>query len=229
MTAMILGRKVGMTRYYLEDGTSVPVTVIDAAPCVVTQVKTNSTDGYAAVQVGGLAARPRRSTMPQIGHDAKAGVGPQRMHREFRFDDDKTAEGYEIGQSLTVEQFTDVMYVDVVGINKGKGFQGGMKRHGFKGQCASHGIKRVHRSPGSINGHATNLGTGPKPKKGKRMAGHMGAVRVTSRSMSVVSIDTERNLLLVKGTIPGPNQGLLQVYPAKRLNRQKGRLARSAS
>lgn len=226
MTAMILGRKVGMTRYYLDDGTNIPVTVIAAGPCVVTQVKTGDADGYDAVQLGFEDAKPRRVAMPQIGHDAKAGVGPQRVHREFRSDD---AGEYEVGQTVGVDQFDGVAFVDVVGTSKGKGFQGGMKRHNFKGQPASHGIKRVHRSPGSINGHATNLGTGPKLKKGKRMAGHMGDARTTARSVAVVSVDADRNLLVVKGAIPGPNGGLLQIAPARRLNRQKGKAASAGS
>jgi large subunit ribosomal protein L3 len=126
-----------------------------------------------------------------------------------------------------VSVFDGVMFVDVLATSKGKGFQGGMKRHNFKGLEASHGVKRRHRSPGSINGHATNLGTGPKIKKGKRMAGHMGHVAVTSRSMPVVSIDADRNLIMVKGTVPGPVSGSVMVREAVRLNKQKARVAKA--
>jgi len=223
MGAALLGQKIGMTRYFTEDGNNVPVTVIEAGPCVVTQVKTSETDGYAAVQVGFGDVRPRRSTMPVIGHDGKAGTGPKRMHREFRVESDEEAGEFALGQTLDVGVFRDVKYVDVIGQSKGKGFQGVMRRHNFAGLEASHGVERKHRSAGSIAGHATNLGTGPKLKKGKRMAGHMGNARVTVRSVDVISIDPERHLLLVKGPVPGPNRGLVFVRPAKRLNRQKAR------
>lgn len=225
MTAVILGKKVGMTRYFLEDGRNVPVTVIEGGPCTVTQVKTVESDGYSAVQLGFDDVKPRRSTMPQIGHDAKAGTGPKRYHREFRTNED---DSFEHGQTVDVSQFDGVKYVDVIGTSKGKGFQGPMKRHNFKGQLASHGVERKHRSSGSIGGHATNLGTGPKPKKGKRMAGHMGSERVTTRSLEVVAVQPDRNLLLVKGAIPGPNGGMVQVRTAVRLNKQKARLAAAA-
>jgi len=223
----LLGRKLGMTRYYTEEGKNIPVTVIEAGPCVVTQVKTTETDGYAAVQIAFDDVRPRRSTMPLIGHDAKAGSAPKRHHREVRFESDSEAEAFELGQELTAGSFDDVLYVDVIGRSKGKGFAGGMKRHNFRGKEASHGVKRAHRRGGSINGHATNLGTGPKPKKGKRMPGHMGDERVTVRSLNVISVDNERNLVLVKGPVPGPNQGLLLLQTSRRLNKQKGRIART--
>ena len=207
-----------MSRYFLEDGTNIPVTVVEAGPCVVTQVKTEDTDGYNAVQIGFEDVRPGRATMPIIGHDAKAGTAAKRFHREVRLEEETELEP---GQSLDVSLFEEVMFVDVVGTSKGKGFQGGMKRHNFKGLEASHGVKRRHRSPGSINGHATNLGTGPKLKKGKRMAGQMGNKQITCRSLPVINIDSERNLLLVKGAIPGPNNGMVLIREAKRLNRKK--------
>ncbi len=228
MSAMMMGRKLGMSRWFMEDGMNVPVTVIEACPNRVTQVKTAERDGYSAVQIGFEDIKPRRSTMPIIGHDAKAGVGPQRFHREMRLDDDGAAESFEVGQAIDVSVFEDVMYVDVVGTSKGKGFQGGMKRHHFKGLEASHGVKRAHRRPGSINGHATNLGTGPKLKKGKRMAGHMGSERVTARNLDVISIDPEKNLIIVKGAIPGPNTGMVMVYASVRLGKRKTRLAKKA-
>ncbi len=217
MPKTLLGRKIGMSRFFLEDGTNIPVTIVEAGPCVVTQVKTEECEGYNAVQMGFEDVRPVRATMPIIGHDAKAGTPPKRHHREVRVDE---IDGIELGQSLDVSVFEEVKFVDVVGISKGKGFQGGMKRHGFKGLEASHGVKRRHRSPGSINGHATNLGTGPKLKKGKRMAGQMGNKQITCRSLPVINIDSERNLLLVKGSIPGPNNGMVLIREAKRLNRK---------
>ena len=223
MPAALLGRKVGMTRYYTEDGRNVPVTVIEAGPCVVTQVKTTQTDGYAAVQLAFEDVRARRSTMPVIGHDAKAGAGPKRFHRELRLESDDDAAGFEPGQTLGVDVFADVKFVDVTGRSKGKGFQGQMKRHNFRGQGASHGVQRKHRSAGSIGGHATDLGTGPKLKRGKRMAGHMGDETVTVRSLDVISLDPERHLMLVKGPVPGPNRGFLMIRSAKRLYKTKAR------
>ena len=227
MPAGLIGRKIGMTRYYTEEGKNVPVTVIEAGPCVVTQVKTPERDGYAAVQLGFGDIKPRNSTMPLIGHDAKAGAAPMRFHRELRLDSGADAEAFELGQTIDVTVLADAKYVDVTGTTKGKGFQGGIKRHNFKGLEASHGVKRQHRGPGSIGGHASNLGTGPKIKKGKRMSGRMGDERVTARSLDVVAIVPESNLILVKGPVPGPNLGQVFVRTASRLNRQKARLAKA--
>jgi large subunit ribosomal protein L3 len=218
MSKTLIGRKVGMSRYFLEDGTNIPVTIVEAGPCVVTQVKTKEVEGYDALQIGFEDVRPGRATMPIIGHDAKAGTAPKRFHREVRVDDVGDSEP---GQTIDVSIFDDIKFVDVIGTNKGKGFQGGMKRHNFKGLEASHGVKRAHRRVGSINGHATNLGTGPKPKKGKRMPGQMGNKQITCRSLPVIKVDGERNLLLVKGSIPGPNSGMVIIREAKRLNRKK--------
>ena len=217
MASALLGRKLGMTRYFTEEGVNIPVTVIQAGPCVVTQVKTEETDGYSAIQIGYEDMNARRSTMPMIGHDHKAGVSPKRFHRELRTEDVDV----ELGDTITVENFEDVPFVDICGRSKGKGFQGGMKRHNFSGLEASHGVKRRHRSVGSIGGHSANLGTGPKLKKGKRMPGHMGDENVTARSLEVVAIDTDKNLILVKGTVPGPNNASVFVRPAVRLNRVK--------
>jgi large subunit ribosomal protein L3 len=217
MASALLGRKIGMTRYFTEEGANIPVTVIQAGPCVVTQIKTDETDGYAAVQVAYEDVAPRRSTMPVIGHDHTAGTSPKRFHREYRTDDVTV----ELGETITVDCFADVKFVDISGRSKGKGFQGGMKRHHFAGLEASHGVKRRHRCVGSIGGHSSNLGTGPKLKKGKRMPGHMGDVNVTVRSLPVVAIDTDRNLILVMGTVPGPNNACVFVRPAVRLNRRK--------
>jgi large subunit ribosomal protein L3 len=180
--AAILGKKIGMTRWFMEDGTNIPVTVIQAGPCVVTQVKTVATDGYAAVQLAFDDAKPRTSTQPLIGHDAKAGSSPKRVHRELRLESDKEAEAFALGQAVTVGALEGIKFVDVTGRSKGKGFQGTMVRWNFKGMCASHGTERKHRAPGSIGGGGIDRGRGPKLKKGKKMSGHMGDERVTVRS-----------------------------------------------
>ncbi len=225
MTAMLMGTKIGMTRVFTDGGVSVPVTVIELGPCVVTQVRTADTDGYSAVQLAYGDMKPRNSTMPMIGHDAKAGSAPKRHHREFRVSEDEAA-AFELGQELTVAAFDGVKFVDVIGRSKGKGYAGGMKRWGFKGQQASHGVERKHRSPGSIGGHASWRGGAGGPKKGKRMSGHLGDDRVTVRSLDVIRVDAERNLILVKGPVPGPNKGLVTVRTATRL--YKGKAAKAA-
>lgn len=223
MSLSLLGTKIGMTRVYNADGVSVPVTVIALGPCVVTQVKTQKTDGYEAVQIGYGDMKARNSTMPMIGHDAKASTAPKRYHREFKPGDSKIELGeLALGQTLDVSLFEKCAFVDVIGQSKGKGFQGGMKRHNFGGQPATHGTERKHRSPGSIAAHATNRGTGPKPKKGKKMAGHMGDDQVTVRSLPIVRIDKEKGLLLVKGPVPGANMGVVEVREARRLYKAKG-------
>ena len=220
MSMQLIGIKKGMTRVYAEDGSVLPVTVIEVTPNVVTQVKeADGPDGYAAVQIGGGEMKARNSSIPMIGHDAKAGTAPKRNHLEFKSD-----ESFELGQTLTVADLEGVKYVDVIGTTKGKGFQGVMKRHGFKGQLATHGVERKHRSPGSIVS-GTNLGTSGKLKKGKKMSGHMGSVRRTIRSLDLVRIDAERNLVLVKGPVPGANGGTVVVRPAVRLNRSKAKQA----
>ncbi|MEM9883918.1 MAG: 50S ribosomal protein L3 [Planctomycetota bacterium] len=226
MPKAILGRKIGMTRLFDDEGTNVPVTVIEAGPCHVSQLKSAETDGYDAVQLAYGDVKPRNSTFPVIGHDAKAGLGPKRFHREIRVGADEL-DSYEAGQEVGVDSFEGVVFVDVTATSKGKGFQGGMKRHGFAGQEASHGVERKHRSPGSIGGRSSNLGTG-KPKKGIRMAGHMGAERVTVRSLKVIGIDKDKNLLLIKGPVPGPKQGLIFIREAKRLYKGKAKLAAAA-
>lgn len=223
MPKAILGKKIGMTRLYDDDGNNVPVTVIEAGPCFVSQVKTRETDGYDAIQMAFEDVKARNSTFQMIGHDAKAGLAPKRFHREVRLDEAEVAE-YEAGQEVKVEVFESVVFIDVTGVSKGKGFQGPMKRHGFAGQEASHGVERKHRSPGSIGGRSSNLGTG-KPKKGIRMGGHMGAENVTVRSLKVVGVDKDKNLLLVKGPVPGPKQGLIFIREAKRLYKGKAKLA----
>jgi large subunit ribosomal protein L3 len=212
---MLLGKKVGMTRVYDESGRLVPVTVIQAGPCQVTQVKTAETDGYDAVQLGFEDAKTSRQKQPQVGHAAKAGATPKKFVRECRFLDKPKAE-YKLGDSLTVSVFAETKYVDVIGTSKGKGFAGVMKRHGFGGFPASHGTERKHRAPGSISSFSSNAGTGGHPKKGKRMGGHMGNRRTTTKNHSLVSIDEEKNLLVVKGAVPGPAGGYCIVRTAKR-------------
>ena len=209
MTPAILGRKVGMTRVYDDKGSIVPVTIVQAGPCVVTQVKSaDGVDGYNAVQIGFENIRPKVSTMPLIGHAAVSGSGPQRFFREVRL---KEASDKKLGDEIKVDSFDGVQFVDVIGTSKGKGFAGVMKRYNFGGLCASHGTERKHRSRGSIASFATNRGHSGKPKKGLKMAGHMGDERVTTRNHTLVRIDAENGLLLVKGTLPGANGSLLVV------------------
>ncbi|MCC6970859.1 MAG: 50S ribosomal protein L3 [Phycisphaerales bacterium] len=217
----LLGKKVGMTRVF-KGSVSVPVTVIQVGPCVVTQIKTPDKDGYAAVQIGFEDIKARNSTMPLIGHDFKAGTDPKRTHREFRVKAEDLS-SYTLGQTLTVDQLKDQLYVDVIGTSKGKGFAGVMKRWHFKGMFASHGTERKHRSPGSIGGLCSNRGFGGGLAKGKKMAGHMGDDRVTARSLDVVSVDAAQGLLLVKGPIPGANRSTVEIRPAIRLYRSKAK------
>ncbi len=213
MLAALIGKKIGMTQVFDELGVLHVVTVVQAGPCSVLQVKTGETDGYNAVQLGFGERKAHNATRPAIGHAAKAGCKPMRFIREVRLDDEPA--DIEVGQTLTVDVFDGVSHVDVIGTSKGKGFAGVMKRHNFKGLEASHGVKRKHRSAGSIGGHATNLGTAGNIKKGKRMAGHMGHVRCTTRNHKLVSIDKENSLLLIKGAVPGPNGGTVFVRLSK--------------
>ena len=200
----ILGTKLGMTQIFDQNARAVPVTVIQAGPCTVTQVKSPERDGYAAVQLAFGDIRPKRVTKPRAGHFAKAGVEPRRHLVELRTDD---AADYTLGQTLTADVFAEGDRLDVVGVSKGKGFAGVMKRHGFKGLGASHGTERKHRSPGSVGACATPS----RIFKGMRMAGHMGHQRVTVLNLEVVKVDPERNLLLVKGAVPGPKRGLVML------------------
>jgi len=208
MSLGILGRKLGMTQVFDEEGRAIPVTVIEAGPCPVTQVKTVATDGYAAVQLGYLEAREKVLTRPEVGHCKKAGLEkPVRHLREFRLDD---AASYNLGQLVTVDLFQSGQLVDVVGTSIGKGFAGNQKRNHFGRGPMSHGSKN-HRAPGSI-------GAGTTPGRvfpGKRAPGHMGAARVTVRKLSVVRVIPERNLLLIRGAVPGVEGGLLMIRPAK--------------
>ena len=208
MTPALLGRKLGITRIYDDKGAIVPVTVVQAGPCAITQVKTIDSDGYHAVQMGFGDVKAKHTTFGLIGHAAKAGVGPKKYFREISF---KEPTDKKAGDEVKVDIFEGVQYVDVIGTSKGKGFAGVMKRHHFGGQCASHGTERKHRSPGSIASRATWRGQSGKPKKGVRMAGHMGMDQVTTCNHPLVKIDPEQNLLLIKGALPGPNGALLFV------------------
>lgn len=208
MTPALLGRKIGMTRVYDEKGAVIPVTVVQAGPCAVTQVKSVESDGYNAVQLGFDDIKAKFSTMPLIGHTAKSGTGPKRFFKEVRL---KAPTDLQPGATVNVSAFEGVAFVDVIGTSKGKGTQGVMKRHHFGGLNASHGTERKHRSPGSIASFATMRGQSGKPKKGLRMPGRMGLEQVTTRNHPLVKIDGAQNLLLIKGALPGPNGGLLFV------------------
>jgi large subunit ribosomal protein L3 len=201
----VLGEKLGMTQVWDDANRVVPVTVVKAGPCVVTQVRTPDTDGYSAVQIAYGAAR--RTTKPLAGHFDKAGVTPRRHVVELRTDD---ASEYTLGLEIAADVFEAGQTVDVVGTSKGKGFAGVMKRHGFSGLRASHGVQRKHRSPGSIGGCATP----GRVFKGQRMAGRMGGVRVTAQNVTVHAVDSDQGLILLKGAVPGPRGGLVLVKTA---------------
>lgn len=222
MTVGLLGRKVGVTQVFDPAGTAIPVTVIEAGPCRVLQLKTIDRDGYEAVQLGYLDKPRRLATRSQRGHVAKleskrhrsrsaagieslpkAGCEPQKFIREFR----DSGEGLSVGQELKVDLFDGVVAVDVIGTSKGRGFAGCIKRHNFHGQRATHGTKKVHRHPGSIGSSAFPS----RVQKGRRLAGQLGAARVTVRNLRVVRIDAENNLLLVRGAVPGANGGYLVI------------------
>lgn len=226
MTKGILGRKVGMTQVFAADGTSVPVTVIEAGPCHILQIRSVERDGYTAVQLGFLdkkrpkdiRTRPSKASRSERGHVAeisskrakrrqdagvapvpKANCEPKKYIREIR----GTVDGYSVGQQLTVSLFDGIKAVDVVGYTKGRGYQGVMKRHGFKGQRATHGVKKCHRHQGGTGALAAWRGGG-RPKKGKRMPGQYGVERVTIRNLKLHRVDADNNLLLVHGAVPGP-------------------------
>lgn len=200
----LLGTKLGMTQVWDENNRIVPVTVIEAGPNVVTQVRTPETDGYSAVQLAFGAIDPRKVNKPDGGHFAKAGVTPRRDMVELRTED---ASEYTLGQELKADVFAAGDLVDVTATSKGKGFAGVMKRHGFHGLRASHGVHRKHRSPGSIGGCATP----GRVFKGLNMAGRMGSDRVTTQALKVQSVDPERNLILIKGAVPGPKGALVLI------------------
>ena len=213
--AMLLGKKIGMTQVYDDEGRLLPVTVIQAGPCVITQVRTEEKDGYAALQLGFDDVKPSRRKQAEAGHCDKAGTVPKKFVREWRLPEGSQGE-YSEGDTVTVESFAEEKWVDVTGTSKGKGFAGVMKRHGFGGFPATHGTERTHRAPGSIAAFASDAGHGGNLKKGKRMAGHMGHETVTTKNHSLVSIDQQQNLLVVKGSVPGPNGGYVIVKSSKK-------------
>jgi large subunit ribosomal protein L3 len=195
----IIGKKLGMTQIFAPDGTVTPVTVIKAGPCVVVQRKTVSTDGYEAVQLGFVEEKaPKRINKPMKGHFEKAGIPPTRILREFRLAD--SGDGINVGDKVLVDQFSENDTVDVIGTSKGRGFAGFIKRHGFAGGRASHG-SMFHRAPGSIGASAYPS----RVIKGTRMAGHMGVERKTVKNLRIMKVNTEENILFVRGAIPGPN------------------------
>jgi large subunit ribosomal protein L3 len=203
----ILGKKLGMTQIFDEAGRAIPVTVIQAGPCVVTQVKTPDTDGYAAIQVGFEETTEKSLNRPKLGHLNRSGSAPLRHLKEYRVE---TAADYELGQAITADTFTVGQLVDVRGKSIGRGFAGYQKRHNFRRGPMAHGSKN-HRLPGS-----TGAGTTPgRVYPGKRMAGHLGDSQVTIRKLEVIRVDSDRNLLLIKGAIPGKPGGLVSVTPAK--------------
>jgi len=206
----VLGEKLGMTQVWDEAGRLVPVTVVQAGPCVVTQVRTSDSDGYSAVQIAYGAIDPRKVNQPMAGHFAKAGVTPRRHLVELRTAD---AGEYALGQEITASTFEAGQKVDVVGTTKGKGTAGVMKRHGFSGVGASHGAHRNHRKPGSIGGASTP----GRVFKGLKMAGRMGHVRKTTQNLTIHAVDAERGLLLIKGAVPGPKGGVVLVKTAAKL------------
>ena len=204
----ILGRKVGMTQIFVEDGTAIPVTVIKAGPCLVVQRKTAKADGYEAVQIGLVEERPAKVSKPAAGHFKKAGVAPVRKVEEF---DLTPGEELNAGDEVKASIFQEKEWVDVVGTSKGKGFQGVMKRHHFGGGKATHG-SMFHRAPGSIGSSAYPS----RVMKGMRAAGRMGGERVTTKNLLIVKVDAEQNLIYVRGAVPGPKTGYVAIRRAKR-------------
>jgi len=207
MSLGLVGRKVGMTRVFSDDGVSTPVTVIEVEPNRITQIKTVANDGYTAVQVISGERRASRVTKPMAGHYRKAGVEAGRGAWEFRVE---SVDEFELGSEIKVDLFEQGQIVDVAGISKGKGFQGGVKRHNFTMQDATHGNSISHRSNGSIGQNQTP----GRVFKGKKMSGHMGAVNCTTQNLEVIRVDAERNLVLIKGAVPGAKSGDVIIRPA---------------
>jgi large subunit ribosomal protein L3 len=208
----IVGRKIGMTQIFDERGHVIPVTVIDVGPNVVVDRRTKERDGYSAVRLGFGEIKERRVSKPLKGQFAKAKVAPSRVLREFRVDDPET---YELGEKLGADTFGPGEIVSVTGVSKGKGFAGGIRRHGFKRGPMAHGSK-YHRESGSLSSR-----DGARVFRGRRLPGHLGAARVTVRGLSVVKVDSERNLLLLKGAVPGPRGGVVAIRGASALRREK--------
>jgi large subunit ribosomal protein L3 len=212
---MLLGKKIGMTQVYDEAGNMLPVTVIQAGPCTVMQVKGKDGDGYSSIQLGYEDVKESRRQKPAVGHAKKANSAPKKFVREERLAEGADA-GCAAGDTLTVSAFADVKFVDVIGTSKGKGYAGVMKRHNFGGFPGSHGTERKHRAGGSIGSYCSDRGHGGNLKKGKRMSGHMGDVKVTAKNHSLISIDEEKNLLVVKGNVPGPAGGYVIIRGSKK-------------
>jgi large subunit ribosomal protein L3 len=212
---MLLGKKVGMTQVYDEQERLLPVTVIQAGPCIITQVKTVETDGYNAVQMGFDDVKASRRIKAAMGHADKAKTTPKKYVREMRLSNDAKVE-LNPGDSLTVSVFAETKMVDVIGTSKGKGFTGPMKRWHFGGMPGSHGTERKHRAPGSQAGYGTDRGHGGDIKKGKKMGGHLGASRITVKTHRLVSIDPENNLLVIKGSVPGAAGGYVIVRSSQK-------------
>jgi large subunit ribosomal protein L3 len=219
MTLGLLARKRGMTQVFGDDGNSVPVTVLEAGPCTVVQVRTQASDGYEALQVG-FEPKKKNVNKPMAGHFKKANVGASRTLREVRL---KTTEGYQVGQALTVDVFSPGELVDVSGVTKGQGFQGGVKRHGWFGGDATHG-SMFHRAPGSIGASSDPSRVFP----GHRLPGRMGAVRRTVAHLEVVRVMAEQNLLLVKGAVPGATGGLVLVRKSVKISKSQQKAAKKA-
>lgn len=206
MQKAIIAKKIGMTQIFMEDGTLVPVTVLEAGPCTVTQVKTVDNDGYSAVQLGYGEKKAKHTTQPLQGHFKKAGVDFKKVVKEFRLEN---AETYEVGQEVKADTFVAGDLIDVSGVSKGKGFQGVIKRHNQSRGPMAHGSK-YHRRPGSMGAASYPA----KVFKGKKLPGHMGAVNVTVQNLEVVRVDAEQNLILVKGAVPGPKKSILTIRDA---------------
>lgn len=207
----IIGEKLGMTQIFDEENRAVPVTAVKAGPVVVTQIKRVETDGYAAVQIAFKEMSPSKAGRPATGHFAKAGVAPQRHVVEVRVDDPDV---FELGQSITIaDVLEEGAKADVTSVSKGKGFAGAMKRHNFKGQGASHGVHKVHRAPGAVGACATPA----RVFKGKKMPGRMGGDQTTTLNLDVVTVDAERNLLLLRGAVPGPKGAVVVVRRAVKI------------
>jgi len=206
MSNTIIGRKVGMTQVWSEDDRLIPVTVIEAGPCVVTQIKTSEKEGYEAIQIGYGALKEKKVNMPMAGHFKVSGAEPRKYLSEVRVEDAST---FELGQELNLEGFADSKKVHISGVSKGKGFAGVIKRWNFQGGRASHG-SHFHRAPGSIGQCATPS----RVFRGKKMPGHMGAEKVTVKNLEVIKVDVEQNLLLVKGAVPGGKGAILRVRTA---------------
>ncbi|WP_127470087.1 50S ribosomal protein L3 [Thiomicrorhabdus aquaedulcis] len=210
MSIGIIGKKIGMTRVFSDDGVSTPVTVVEVSSNRITQIKSILTDGYSAIQVTTGSVHAGRINKPAAGHFAKAGVDAGRGLWEFRVDSESELDGLQVGSELTVSRFNEISVVDVTGTTKGKGFQGGVKRHNFRTQDATHGNSLSHRSNGSIGQNQTP----GRVFKGKKMSGHMGDVRQTTQNLDLVKIDTENGLLLIRGAVPGAKNSTVIVRKA---------------